>query len=101
MSCASKTSDAVAGADNFAKISYSSGSHSAVHSSKGINPYSVVHPMAAVADSCGDMMKVGDDLEPTPLQKESQVRFVMPEEIPLGHECMMQMLPENQKIKNF
>ena len=37
----------------------------------------------------------------TPLQKESQVRFEMPEEIPLGHEYMMQMLPENQKIKNF
>jgi len=37
----------------------------------------------------------------TPLQKESQVRFEMPEKIPLGHEYMMQMLPENQKIKNF
>ena len=37
----------------------------------------------------------------TPLQKESQVRFEMPEEIPLGHKYMMQMLPENQKIKNF
>ena len=49
----------------------------------------------------------GGSLEPhpsvthTPLQKESQVRFEMPEEIPLGHEYMMQMLPENQKIKNF
>ena len=40
-------------------------------------------------------------LQSTPLQKESQVRFEMPEEIPLGHEYMMQMLPENQKIKNF
>ena len=36
----------------------------------------------------------------TPLQKESQVRFEMPEEIPVGHEYMMQMLPENQKNKN-
>ena len=37
----------------------------------------------------------------TPLQKESQVRFEIPEEIPVGHEYMMQMLPENQKNKNF
>ena len=37
----------------------------------------------------------------TPLQKESQVRFEIPEEIPVGHEYMMQMLPENQKIKKF
>ena len=37
----------------------------------------------------------------TPLQKESQVRFEIPEEIPVEHEYMRQMLPENQKIKKF
>ena len=46
-------------------------------------------------------LTAGPPQPPTPLQKESQVRFEMPEEIPLGHEYMMQMLPENQKIKNF
>ena len=40
-------------------------------------------------------------LQTTPLQKESQVRFEIPEEIPVEHEYMMEMLPENQKIKNF
>ena len=43
----------------------------------------------------------GDGTAATPLQKESQVRFEIPEEIPVEHEYMRQMLPENQKIKKF